>query len=438
MRLLAAALVLLAAQESAKDQLRARYGERFRDLDDDAAARTLDAEKTIGAYLAAESSERRGELAARLKDVPLATVEHLLRCGGTGFTPAKAGSRIRTKTTLKRQDDSIEVELQVTVPGDYDPTAVENGVPKRWPLVIGAGNYLIKPEENCFGVQLPYPDLPGGYGRGSHSQKLLQQVVRETSAIYPIDADRVFLTGASAMGHCCWYTAMAYPDLPAGIYTGASMPFPSILNQGRKDEEVVLPPLGQVRAIANYWEYSPDDEGHNPRKYMEPVLKRIAELKYDDLTAATKGEELTLAQFMKGRRRAAMPVRVLLESDEKRINRNWWIEVVDFAPRATFVLQILCEDEKVERRTLFKKPVIVDAAADRQANRITIKADGAKRLRVYLAGALVDFDREIQIVVNDKTTKHTVKPTVAKMLDATRRTGNRTIPYAAFVEVDVP
>jgi len=428
---------LLAAQDSAAERLRARYGDRFNDLTEEGAARVLGADELLGRYLVETDSEKRADMASRLKDLPLDTVAHLLRYGGTGFEAAKQGARLKRRTTLKTADEKHEIELQVSIPSDYDPGAVVKGAPKRWPLVIGAGNYLIGPGANTFQVQFPYPDLPGGYGRGSHSTGLIAQVVREMRGSYPIDDDRVFLTGASAMGHCCWYTAMAHPDLPAGLYTGASMPFPSILNQGRKDEEVVLPPLGQVRHIANYWEYATDDEGHNPKRYMAPVLKRVDELKFTDLKIETGASSAEVGEWIQGRSRVRYPKRVVLESDEKRIARNHWVEVVDFAARPVFVLQVLHGDDKVERRTMFKKPVVVDAAADRDKNRIEITVDGAKRVRVYFAEELVDLDREVEVVVNGRTSKQKIARSVMKMLDATRRAGNRTIPYAAYAEIDV-
>jgi hypothetical protein len=428
---------LLAAQEPAAEKLRTRYGDRFKDLAEEAAARVLAADDLVGRYIVESDSEKRSDFASRLKEVPIETLAHLLRYGGTGFEAAKPGARLKRRTTLKSGETTHEVELQVTIPADYDPTARVGGAPKRWPLLVGAGNYLLDPAANTFQVQFPYPDLPGGYGRGSHSIGLIVQVVRELRASYPIDDDRVFLTGASAMGHCCWYTAMAHPDLPAGLYTGASMPFPSILNQGRKDEEVVLPPLGQVRHIANYWEYGVDDEGHNPKKYMAPVLKRVEELKFADLKIETGASSAELGEWIKTRSRNRAPARIVFETDEKRISRNHWIEVVDFATRPVFVLQVMHGEDKVERRTMFKKPVVVDAAADRSKNRIDVVADGAKRLRVYLAEELVDLDREIEIVVNGRSTKQKIARSASKLLEATRRAGNRTIPYAAFVEIDV-
>jgi hypothetical protein len=99
--------------------------------------------------------------------------------------------------------------------------------------------------------------------------------------------------------------------------------------------------------------------------------------------AATPAIEEWLA---KQQRKMAL-TKVVIEPNHDRINRAFWADIDTAALLTTAPAD--------------KKPRL-EAVADKAANRITVKAVGVERFTLLLNDDLVDLDKDITIVVNDK------------------------------------
>jgi dienelactone hydrolase len=125
------------------------------------------------------------------------------------------------RTFISRIDGSCQY-YAVLPPTDYDPG-------REYALILslhGAGVRAegqadaYKPKSWAF-VVAPTNRRPFGFDWQDWGRLDALEVLAEAKAHYPVDPDRVYLTGHSMGGHGVWHVGMAHPDLFAAMGPGA-------------------------------------------------------------------------------------------------------------------------------------------------------------------------------------------------------------------------
>ena len=83
-------------------------------------------------------------------------------------------------------------------------------------------------------------------------------------------------------------------------------------------------------------------------------------------------------------------------------------------------------------------PDRADARIDRATNTVHIKADGYRRLYLYLNDQMLDLDQPVRVVVNGRSTlNQRVEPSEHTFKSSLAQTGDRYLAFPARLVVDV-
>ena len=104
-------------------------------------------------------------------------------------------------------------------------------------------------------------------------------------------------------------------------------------------------------------------------------------------------------------------------------NFFWWLELNGF-PRETMIMP-------ADWKRGSKRPSKISAER-RKNQRISVRT-GAREVTIWLSPELVNFDREIKIVVNGRELRENVAPDVEILLEDARTRGDRQHPFWAKV-----
>ena len=100
-----------------------------------------------------------------------------------------------------------------------------------------------------------------------------------------------------------------------------------------------------------------------------------------------KGSADAIREWMAKQRRNMTPKRVIIEPNHNRFNNAYWVRIESMNP--------------IHTSSAENKPRI-EVTADRENNRIVIKAQGIEDFSLLLNDEIVDLDKEFTVVVNDK------------------------------------
>lgn len=379
---------------------------------------------------------------ALMDRLPRRLLEAVVR-RGRRFDPEPAAGKLLTKSAPLKAGGTIE--YIVRPPRGYEPLLT-------YPLLVslhgrhGRGEFDMvfwkKEMEEREGLFLVCPTAgPAGWGSSLAGHDNVLAVVEDVCRRYSIDPDRLYFTGASMGGGGSLEMGCHYPGLAAAVsprvgcfrikihdtvrtalYAENLKNTPVYWIAGAKDE---LVPIDSVRlgvarlrelgADLTYREYA--DRGHEwfPEE-DDPVL-----------------------DWMLDRSRPRTPPEVELFSDEARLRRSWWVEILEHAGKEAGTMPHVGQDAVIlERRPLLNPPARIDGRLHPGKNSITLSVRGVTRLRVYLNDAMVALDRPVTVTVNGRAHLHRdLKPSAAFLLDEARRTGDRSRLYWTQVEIAV-
>ena len=134
--------------------------------------------------------------------------------------------------------------------------AAPDGMPRPLVLVLhpgGRAEYygssfmqsIVEPALRSWGAVMVAPDVPDGSWATERSERAVLALIEDVASRFPIDRDRVLVTGFSMGGRGTWYLAARHPEIFTGAIVMAGSP-------GRADLAAVGPPI--------YLIHSPDDE----------------------------------------------------------------------------------------------------------------------------------------------------------------------------------
>lgn len=191
-----------------------------------------------------------------------------------------------------------------------------------------------------------------------------------------IDRSRVVLDcGRAASGFGLRLMTM-FPDRWAGAILRAPSAVDDIRLGSMSGIPVVLLRTGATAAV------------------VDALKKRLEEVSPGLITVIDAADEYPhkaatpeIEKWLAGRKRSMVPKKVVIEPNHDRFNRAYWVDI-DVADS----LQTAAAD---------KKPRL-EVIAERDVNRITVKAVGVEKFTLVLNDDLVNLDKEFTVVINDK------------------------------------
>jgi dienelactone hydrolase len=402
----------------------------------------------VDRYLAEKDKAARARLLTEIK-APIADVEAELR-HPPRRPPAETTGQIVRKKIRNQHPLGVEFEYVLWVPKDYTPD-------KAWRLIIslhgqnGTGDQFIRnwlPDVQRDGTTfLLCPSAGrGGWGASLLGYHHILDSLHDVLAAYSIDADRVFVDGASMGGNGSFQFACFYPDLFAGAAPRSGGPAFRYIptGTGKQDRTVTAEGLENLLATPLYWIVGAKDP-EVPNAWVKIAKAQLDPLKSDfTFREFPEGghewfpqENAAVLEWMGTKRRDAYAPRVALDTNERAYNRNFWLEITDFTGKELLKRNYLDFDKKtIEERILFPEHAHARAELVPESNEIKLTTTGVRELKVYLHERMIDFSKPLTLTVNGSRSKVDVRPSLETLLESARR--DRGLLYTASVKVKVP
>ncbi len=406
-------------------------------------------------FFAEKDRDKRREIASRLKDVPLDTLDGMIRESPRPALRARSGqappdAAEGAGTVLKRESKADfggeAFHYLVYVPEKYDPS-------KKWRALVslhghgGVAEHAIewwrrqaREEGDLFVIAPDTKKHTWGGPRQGHSIALT--ALREVMRDFRIDPDRVFLDGASMGGVGTFCIAAHHPDRWAGIAPRARGPRTEYTEtDGKRTHRAKL--ADNYRGLPIYWVYGEKDPVV-PLDILLDVRKQFESMKLDVVYAQHPGghdwvpeETPKVAGWMRKQARDPYAAEVTFATVEKHFLRSRWIEIERTAEGRTVTMNHMgMNDELCETRSEWVREARV--VARREKNRIELRTENVKSLVVHLHERMVDFAQPVEIVVNGTSVwRKKVETSRLRMLESAFER-DRGMFYSAGVAVKVP
>lgn len=401
-------------------------------------------EGPIEKYLVEKDKAARGRLLSEIR-MTVAEAEAELR-KPPRRAPVDIKGQIVKKKIRNQHALGTEFEYVLWVPADYTPD-------KTWRLIVslhgqsGNGdqfihNWLADVQKDGATFLLCPSAARGGWGGSQLGHHHVLDPLRDVMATYAIDRDQVFIDGASMGGNGSFQFACLYPDLFAGAAPRAGGPM--FRQASKEDKNVTAEGLENLTATPLYWIVGAKDAEVN-NVWVKTAKGQIDALKSDfTFREFPDGghewfpqENAAVLAWMGTKKRDAYPARVAIDTNERAFNRNFWLEVSEYAGKENLKRGYKDFDGKViEERLLYFEHAHVKAELLKESNEIKISATGAREIRVYLQETMVDMARPVTVTVNGSKSKFDVKPSLEVLLESARR--DRGLLYTASLKVRVP
>ena len=326
------------------------------------------------------------------------------------------------RTFISRIDGSCQY-YAVLPPTAYDPG-------REYALILslhGAGVRAegqadaYKPKSWAF-IVAPTNRRPFGFDWQDWGRLDALEVLSEAKAAYPIDPDRVYLTGHSMGGHGAWHVGSAHPDLFAAMAPGAGwtsfeLYIPWFLQKSsiyaRPDQLLARNTSLRTDQPLNYLEnlrnvpvfiFQGGADDNVPPVHPRLFVSRLEQLGYRyvykeipgkghwwgiDSLATSCVDDPDLMAFIKDLRRDACPESVVFRTSEPgKSRRSYWIEITSPMDPA--------RDSGIEA-ALLRDPV--DPGAPRT---VEVRTENVREFAVYPCGDMLAGNR-LGIRVGGKT-----------------------------------
>jgi predicted esterase len=286
------------------------------------------------------------------------------------------------------------------------------------------------------------------WGNATACHERVFAIMRDVAARVTIDPDGICLDGGSWGGHGAFLLAMTHPGRWAAIAprVGTARFANYSIKAGVPDSSAAPPQLANLWDLPVYLvagakdDRTPIEEARATRRKLESIGAPLVYREYEDGGHEWfPTEDGDVLDFLRHHRRNPYPKRVKLVTREALFNRCSWIEILSVTRTERIEIAHLdMRQQPLETRKEYDKCAEVDAEADRAKNRITIRTQGVRDLRVWLADELVDLDKPIELVVNgEKPTTMKAERSLQAAMEDCRKRGDRGAPFVASVKVTV-
>jgi predicted esterase len=254
------------------------------------------------------------------------------------------------------------------------------------------------------------------------------EAIRKARSLFPIDPDRVCLSGMSMGGYGTWNIGLRHPDCFAGLAPLAGGISRFSVTTGKDEVSRLLLENGRLTPFLSVHGNSDSIVPYNPDKEACDVLKGLGgkvelvtlpgvdhDLQGVHQGSGEVGEKLV--HFLGSQHRDPSPASVTYVSLSEKLDGAYWLRIAARAQGA--------------------KSVKVEGTIDRAKNSIGVSFEGAQRVRVYLDDRVLDLSKPVAIDVSGKPrVSRIVEPSFRAMLESWRSRHDEKLVYPAFVDLE--
>ena len=277
--------------------------------------------------------------------------------------------------------------------------------------------------------------VDGNYHYSTAEHNVVLDVLRDLRRRFPIDSDRVFLSGFAQGGTMAYDVGLSHPDLFAGILPLAGQPGPFATFQYWRNAQY----LPYYVAIGDFM-----GEG---RKETRSLFDEWIPRGYPMLWVEYKGRGVewfagelpTLFDWMNRKKRAhpltelgrnpnSGPLSQEFRTMRSTDNRFYWLSTDSISERC------LNEGSKFESRV---QAATLHARIG-EGNQVAVQMYGLKQLTVWFGRGMIDFDKPVTITVNLRSAwaNRKIVPSLGVMMEDLYQRGDRQQLMFAKVELE--
>jgi predicted esterase len=321
-------------------------------------------------------------------------------------------SKKSSRTAEKSETDARPSPADAKTPVENAPPAVftRQGQATRHGYIIIAPEWTAEHQKQY------------GYSAREHAAAL--NSLRDACRRFSIDTDRVFLSGYSMGGDAAWDIGLAHPDLWAGVIPISALSDRYCTfyweNANYVPFYVILGELDGSRLTQN----ARDLDRYFKHGYNATVIEYEGR-GHDDFHE----EILRIFDWMGHFRRNFFPREFTCATMREGDSFFWWMEIEGLPPRSAI-------DPADWPPPAGTRPVEVSGTITN--NNIYIRT-GTVRVSVFLAPQMVDFKRQVKIVVNGRrinTQDPFLRPELRTILEDVRTRADRQHPF--WIRLDSP
>lgn len=402
---------------------------------------------------AEKNLEKRSALIAQAGASPIAKPEAIARwVVPSRYAEMKSEVRHGVPLPLPAELSSTPGAYSIGLPPKYAPN-------QRWPLIIGlhgggsgqgdgATQYRSWhniPQSGAIFVCPTSLDLDNRfYWRNPKNEELLRILIRTLQSEYPIDTDRIYLTGYSMGGIGTYYLGPRMSEWWAGIAPGAgswnAIHWPVLLNTG------VYLLHGKRDLRGPQFTDFPNAERAAESLTALGYSVKLQAVDADHSQGWTADEAKHMADWLLTHRRDPFPKRIVLASPCAQdflvpvapARPDRWLAITAIGSATQPMAALKPGSGGKERTTIAVVMGTLDATWVAQ-NRLEVTAVNVRSFTVRLAPKLVDFSKPLTVMVNGaEAFRGSVTTSLAYLLNDLCDRGDPSRWYVNEVAITVP
>jgi pimeloyl-ACP methyl ester carboxylesterase len=341
---------------------------------------------------------------------------------GQGEAKPPAADKSIIHKVVEEQDDEPTV-YAVRLPPEYHPLrsypaivalhsskAPESAI-EFWATEAARRGYIV------IATEYNLPGQPADYHYTTSEHAAVELAVRDARKRYAIDSDRVFLAGQLTGGNMAWDFALAHPDLFAGAIVVSGFPAKYVPRYLPHHERMPLFfVMGDLAPAANEIIFG---------TYIKPLILKAWDVTYAEYhrrgLEEFPEEITTFFDWMDRHHREPFPKAFDVVTARPCDNRFYGVVIREHSQNRTTA------PEAVEMLGQNLTPAKLKMRSSNLSNLINLKADGVKKLDVWLSPKVIDFKRKLEIRINSDRPffKGQVKLSLEPLLEDLRVRGDR-------------
>ena len=363
---------------------------------------TYDSTADIGLFLSTNDETLENQIIDRLKshDVNSVQIKQLLRATLLGPSQNTKGLQSNLKLKIKQKQYTFALYVPDLVSHDMPMIVIMHGMG-------GSGANTIQAWIKRLGDRfvIVCPTYPMGAWWSQNAENFVLQLIHEIRAKYPINPNRIFISGLSNGAIGAYLMGMFYPDRFAGVVpiaggiTKRLMSFlvnlnntPMYIIQGEFDP---MFPIGLTRRTYKILS-----------DFKSPVIYR----EHKERGAAHGGHFLpesevpALVEWLTKQKRNISPKVVRITREENHMKRIFWARVSKGLKLAA--LQI--PGPEMEPLNIHDGKIATLFAIDKGNNRFMVRGKNILEFELYLSSDHIDFEKPVIVTfqaIEDKGNK---------------------------------
>ncbi|MBZ0110769.1 MAG: dienelactone hydrolase family protein [Candidatus Scalindua rubra] len=327
-------------------------------------------------------------------------------------------------------------EYFLYVPTSYTPK-------KQWPAIVAlhgvgeSGYNQIRLWLSALHHNDEYIIIAPTYGSGlwwkEEAEQMVNSVINDVLKSFPINTNRMYLTGFSSGGHAAWYFAIRYPWLFAAINPIAGeCPLPSLMSNLM---HVPVYILHGVRDSVIPVEAARDAYARLQKLNYFVQYKELPEQTHSFPISETKA----MLDWFRDKQRVVYPKKITFTTDSTKYTICYWIEITGFSEFVGHIYGMQRDEYgRLRKSDELPEAAQVKAYIHEQTNEINVSSYGVKALRLYLDDEMIDTKKPLHILINGKTVfLDTINVSIRSILETAKQRNDRKALFSKFIDLKV-